>query len=102
MTWLGLTGKFVQVNISTTLTTAIPTMFWPTMITTLRLTLRPSLSPQISFTPTPLLQLAADDAKVRDQVGRSVSVFGGWSIFGAPNSNNTKGIAYLYKIFLGA
>ena len=27
MTWLGLTGKFVQENISTTLTTAIPTMF---------------------------------------------------------------------------
>ena len=28
-------------------------------------------------------------------------MFGGWSIFGAPNSNNTKGRGYLYKIFLG-
>ena len=29
-------------------------------------------------------------------------MFGGWYIFGAPNSNNTKGRAYFYKIFLGA
>ena len=64
--------------------------------------LRPSLSPQKCFTPTPLLQLAADDAKFGYQVGRSMLVFGGWSIVGAPNSNNTKGRAYLYKIFLGA
>ena len=91
-----------QVNISAPLTPPIPTMFWPTMSPTLRLTLRPSLNPQKYFTPTLLVQLVSDDAKFGDQVGRSVSVFGGWSIFGAPNSNNTKGRAYLYKIFLGA
>ena len=79
-----------------------PTMFWPTMSPTLRLTLRPSLSHQKCFTPTPLLQLAADDAKFGYQVGRSMLVFGGWSIVGAPNYKNTKSRAYLYKIFLGA
>ena len=100
MTWLGLTGKCGQGNIPTPLTTSIPIMFRPAMSPTLRLTLRPSLSPQNCFTPTPLLQLAADDEKFGDQVGRSVPVFGGWSIFCAPNSNNTKGRAYLYKIFL--
>ena len=31
-----------------------------------------------------------------------MSVFGCWSIVGAPNSNNTKGRAYLYKRVLGA
>ena len=90
-----------QVNISAPLTPPIPTMFWPTMRPTLRMTLRPSLSSPKCFTPTPLLQLAADDAKFGDQVGRSVSLFGGWSIVDAPNSNNTKGRAYLYKRFLG-
>ena len=80
-----------QVNISAPLTLPIPNMFWPTMSPTIRLTLRPSLSPQKCFTKTPLLQLAADDAKFGDQVGRSVSVFGSWSIVGSPNSNNTKG-----------
>ena len=65
-----------QLNISATLTPPIPTMFWPTMSPTLRLTLRPSLIPQKCFTPTSLLQLAADDAKFGDQVGRSVLVFG--------------------------
>ena len=81
MTWLGLTGKFdqvntptplttpipimtrrtnlsptlrttlipTQVNISAPLTPPIPTMFWPTMSPTLRLTIRPSLSPQKYF-----------------------------------------------------
>ena len=29
-------------------------------------------------------------------------VFGGWSIVGAPNSNNTMGRAYLYKRVFGA
>ena len=51
MTWLGLTDKFGQGNISAPLTTAplttlIPTMFWPTMSPTLRLMLRTSLIPK--------------------------------------------------------
>ena len=102
MKWLGLIGKFGQGNISAPLTTAplttpIPTIFWPTMSPTLRLMLRPSLIPQNNFTPTPLLQLAADDAKDGYQFGISVSVFGGWSIVGFDSYNNVKGRAYLYR-----
>ena len=74
MTWLWLTDKFVQGNISAPLTTAplitpIPTMFWPTMSRTIRLILRPSLIPQKCFTETPLLQLADDDASFGDNFG---------------------------------
>ena len=97
MTWLGLTGKFVQGNISTLLTPTIPTIFWPTMSPTLRLTLRPSLRPSKCHTPMPLLQLADDNVRDGDQFGISVSVFGGWVIVVSPSDNNLKGRSYLYK-----
>ena len=102
MTWLGLTGKFGQVNISTTLTTPILTMFWPTIIPTLSLTLTPSLIPQKCLTPMPLLQLDEDDVKYRDQFCRSGLLYEGWSIVGALSSKNAKGRAHLHKIVLGA
>ena len=107
MTWLWLTDKFVQGNISAPLTTAplttpITTMFWPTMSPTLRLVLRPYLIPQKCFTETPLLQLSADDAKDRDEFGISVSVFGVWSIVGFASYKNVKGGVYLYRRFWGA
>ena len=71
------------------------------MSPTLRLTPRPSLIPKKYLTSTPLLQLAADYVRDGDQFGIIVSVFGGWSIFGAPYFNNVKGRAYSYKIFFG-
>ena len=95
MTWLGLTGKVLQGNISTTLTTPIPTMFPSTMSPTLRLPLRPSLIPQKGYTPTPLLQLAAEDG---EKFGDSASMFTDWAIVGDHRSRK----AYLYKGVLGA
>ena len=50
----------------------------------------------------PLIQFTADDAKVGDNFDKSVSVFGGWAIVGAPSFNNVKGRVYLYKRVLGA
>ena len=94
MTWLGLTGKFGQGNISAPLTTPIHTMFPSTMSPTLRMTLRPSLSPQKCYTPTPLLQLAAENV---DKFGDSASMFTDWSIVGAHRSSK----AYFYKKVLG-
>ena len=49
------------------------------------------------ITPTPLLQLVADGVTDGDQFGYSVSVFDIWAIIGDPNSDNAKGITYLYK-----
>ena len=87
MIWLGMIGKFGQENISTPLTSPIPTVIWPTMIPTLRLKLRPSMWPIISPTlrpslipteciiSTPLLRLGNDDVKDGDQFGSSVLMF---------------------------
>ena len=74
MTWLGLTGKFRQGN--------------------------PSLSPRTCHTPTPLLQLAAENVTLGADFGNSVSVSTNWAIVGAP-LNGGKGKAYLYKRVLG-
>ena len=100
MTWLGLTGKFGQGNISADLI-PLPNIFRPTMSPTLRLVIRPYLSLQKCLTPTPLIQLAAENVKDGDLFGDSVSVFTDRAIVGAPNSNK-KGKAYLYKRVLGA
>ena len=70
------------------------------MSPTLRLPLRPSMSPKKFLTPTPILQIAADYVRDGDQFGISVALFGGCSIVGAPYSENMKGRAYLYKIVL--
>ena len=76
-------------------------MFRLTMSPTLRLVIRPSLSLQKCLTPTPLIQLAAENVKDGDIFGDSVSVFTDWAIVGAPNSNK-KGKAYLCKRVFGA
>ena len=49
------------------------------------------------ITSTLLLQLVADGVTDGDQFGYSVSVFDIWAIIGDPNSDNAKGITYLYK-----
>ena len=94
--WLGLTGKFIQVNISAPLTTPTPIMLWPAMIPTLRLALRPYLSPTKFLTQNPLLQITVDDAKERDKFGTSVLVSKFWAILGSHSSDHAKGRAYLY------
>ena len=123
VTWLGLTGGSGQgespTNLPTTLPTTLPTHLptplptnlpttLPTTLPTLRPTLRPTLSPIITLIPTkyftkmPLLQITVDDAKDGYQFCSSVSVSEGWSIVGAPYSNNIKGRACFYKTVLGA
>ena len=106
-------------NLPTTLPTTLPTLsptlrptlsptLRPTLSPTLRPTLRPTLSPIITLIPTkyftkmPLLQITVDDAKDGYQFCSSVSVSEGWSIVGAPYSNNIKGRACFYKTVLGA
>ena len=69
---------------------------------TLRPTIRPSLIPIKRPTPTPLIQIAADDAKDGDEFGSSVSVFEYWSIIGARSYGNLKGRAYLHKSVFGS